>query len=332
MSARTHNIEITKTVQLIDLNNNENKCITTFQIRPSDIAIPYDVAVVSQSMIDSAEGWEGSSTFKRFSGSVTNTVEIDDDTPQSYYLAFKSAPGSADDPLSLDISITSTPLQVPAQEPATIQPVILENFEDEIVKEPWYKTTWGMLIIATILGAVAYFGYKYWMSRKTITADKDVRFKPLVQEKTIPSYTPAPDVPRSTIKTAPDVPRTPIKTAPEFPRTPIKPSSFAFPTHDDSTVKSEYKTHKYRSRDRIKPDFSSSPSRFRRAESVGASIESVKASQTSPPSPVKPINKSTPIIATPPAPVVEAPPSNPEPVNRITSKLFEKLRSGFTVQ
>ncbi len=317
MSARTHQIQISKTVQLIDLNNNENKCITSFQIKPSDIAVPYDVAVVSQSMIDSAEGWEGSSTFKRFSGSVTNTVEIDDDAPQGYYLAFKAAPGSSEEPLALDIAITSTPLQAPAQEPAVIQPAILENFEDEIVKEPWYKTTWGMIIIAAVLGAVAYFGYKYWMSRKT---DKDVRFKPLVQEKTIPASTSTP---------------APISR-------PITPRPFMFsPPQEESNVKSEYKTHKYRSRERVKPDFS--PSRisksltrerpsFRTESSIATSSPSKPIDPPSIPSPVPP-----PVVETPSIPHVESVPTpsapvTSEPVNRITSKLFEKLRGGFTAQ
>ncbi len=300
MSMRTHQIHVTKTVQLVDLNNNENKCITTFNITPSDITVPYDVAVVSQNTIDSSENWQDSSTFKRFSGNVTNTVEIEDDTPQSYYLAFKSSPNSSE-PIALNISISSTPLQVPAQAPAVPQPVILETFEDEIIKDPWYRTPWGILLIIIALASIAYFGYTLWQKRQS---SKDVKFKPLVQEKTIPANPP-----------------------------PSIPFSFM-----DNTPKSEYKSHKYRSRDRIKPDFAKSasvdsPPRMASPPRVRSSpSRSVPVIETPAPAPAPSIPVETPAIpSTPvPAPPVEAP-KQMEPTNRITSKLFEKLRSGITM-
>ncbi len=311
MSMRTHQIHVTKTVQLVDLNDNENKCIVTFNINPSDITVTYDVAVVSQNTIDSSENWQDASTFKRFSGNVTNTVEIDDDSPQGYYLAFRSSPNTAEE-VSLNVSISSTPLQAPAQQPAVPQPVVLESFEDEIVKAPWYKTTWGILIILTIIGLVSYFGYRYWISRQS----KDVKFKPLVEEKTIPSSFAFNSRPVS----RPEITR---PTAPRI-ETPIIP--------EDTTVRSEYKAHKYRSRDRIKPDFSkpASPPSISRSPPRSQKPASPVAPPVSVPAPSEPapsLPPPPPVVETP-APVVER---TPEIQNKMTSKLFEKLRSGITM-
>jgi hypothetical protein len=326
MSSRSHQIQVTKTVQLIDLNDNQNKCIATFRVTPSDITVAYDIAVVSQAMIDSEE-WQSSPAFKRFSGNITNTVEIDDDTPQSYYLAIKSAPNTTED-INLNIDINLTPLQVPAQAPAVIQPEILEKFEDDIVQPPWYKTTWGIIIIIAVIAIAAYFGYRFWLSRK----DKDVRFKPLVQEKT---YTPsAPSaIPSSLFGSRPsskpvDTPAPPAAVSQSPFRRPMPDISF------EDTSKSEYKSHKYRSRERIKNAFSSSSS-----SSPPPSAPSVPA--PAPPAPVEAPAPPSPSVPAPPAPVEAPAPSVQETVskpsintempfsNRLTSKLFEKLRGSI---
>ena len=316
MSNRSHQIQVTKTLQLIDLNDNQNKCIATFRLAPSDITIPYDVAIVSQSMIDSAEGWDNPSSFKRFSGNVSNTVEIDDDSPQSYYLAIKSAPNT-EEPLDLAIDISIAPSMTQAQNPGIVQPQILENFEDEIIKKPWYKTTWGIVFIVAVLAILAYLGYTYWFDKK----DKDVRFKPLVQEKT---YTPSQPIPTSTSTNT--IPKSPSRLSHHTPsilsQAVTPPPSLRYPVVEDNS-KSEYKTHKYRSRERIRHAFEKSES---------------PSSDITPPPPTLPTPPPAPApVPAPAPPVIEQAPVHQETKNekdvvfsnRITSKLFEKLRGNI---
>ncbi len=171
MAGKSHTVELTKSMQLIDLNDSQNRCVVTFQIEPSDITVPYDIAVVSQGMLDS-EDWEATSAsiFKRFSGPVSNSVEIDDDQPQSYFLGLRAAPGHAE-PLALHLTLTVQPSQqeayaAPPQQPMQMAPTVMDAAVDELTI-PWYQTSWGVLLILLLIAVAAYFGYNYFSKKRT---------------------------------------------------------------------------------------------------------------------------------------------------------------------
>ncbi len=285
--AEPHVIHVTPSIQLFDLNAGQNKCIVTFQLVPSDPTIPFDIAVVSQSIIDS-EAWNAqtSSFFKRFSGTVSQTVEIDDDHAQQYYIALRSAPG-IEDPLALSMNIMYKPSET-YQPPAPLVETRsqLDNTSDEVVLK-WYQTTWGMFAIVAAIAAVGYLIYRYVSNPKK----KVAQFEPVVSNyKDAQTYN----------YKAPSEPVTvPVS---------YKPS---YMERSDIHASSEYRSKPKKNREKKKEAPVSVPEATVAAPSVSDDAVSVASSESA-------------IVDMEP---VAPPARPPASANRLSSKLLAKLRS-----
>ncbi len=294
-STATHQLQLAKSTQALDLNDSKNKCIVTFQVVPSDNTVPYDVAVVSQSMLDNDPQWEASS-YKRFSGTLVNSVEIDDDTPQQYYLALRLAPGE-ETPINVNVTMDTKPSPAYVAPPPAVPQTLKVNLPGDEITVKWYQSTWGIVGILVVVAAAAYFGYRYYSSRKASTTVAFNTNRPMM-----PSRPAFPSTPLSRPVQQPFMRRAPVVAATKPPPTPRPAPSKAEPS---------IRYNKPPVADIVSPALSASSHASSSSAASSSSSSSTKSSSAA-------SSSAASELPSPPVPDVGG--------NKLTSKLLAKLK------
>lgn len=147
---------LSKSKQLIDLNQNLTNFSSTFTITPEDNTVEYEAAVANQTELDSGN----EIAYRKVRGPLSGSVENDNGVYQNYFLIVRSETGMK----NVDVSISLTEIEKPVPTIPTREPQILPPIPTTDDKN-WSNIRY-MAMFLVILGGGFLLYYFYKTSNK----------------------------------------------------------------------------------------------------------------------------------------------------------------------